>query len=67
MVMNNLLKSVISGAVLGFISAVSVDLKKWRATPDLAFDWKEALKSWLLGAVTGAVAVITGAQVSGAE
>jgi hypothetical protein len=65
--MNNLIKLIITGAVGGFISAVNVDLKKWRATPDLAFDWKEAIKSWLLGAISGAVAGFTGAQAIGVE
>jgi len=53
--MNELIKKVIAGAISGFVSAFMVDFGKWKATPDLSYDWKLAIKNWLLGAVGGAV------------
>ena len=53
--MNELVKKVIAGAVSGFVSAVLVDLDKWKQSALDVFDWKLAIKRYFMGAVTGAV------------
>jgi hypothetical protein len=56
-------KKIGIAALGGFLSAVVVDLGKWKQTPDLKYDWLLALKNWLAGAVTGAVAGMGVGQV----
>lgn len=47
-------KSLIAGAVSGFLSAFLVDLNAWKKSPGVAFNWSLAIQRWILGAVTGA-------------
>lgn len=55
-IMDALVKKIVVGALGGFLSAVVVDFGKWKSTPDLKFNWALALKNWVAGAVTGALA-----------
>ena len=55
-IMDTLVKKIVVGAVGGFLSAVVVDFGKWKATPDLKFNWVLAIKNWIAGAITGALA-----------
>jgi hypothetical protein len=48
-------KSLIAGAVSGFVSAFLVDLHAW-AKSDEAYNWSKASKRWVAGAVSGAAA-----------
>jgi hypothetical protein len=64
--MSEVLKRVLAGALGGFVSAVLVDLNAWSrsssasgstsddSVPD--FDWGLAVKRWVSGAVSGALA-----------
>jgi len=54
--MNNEIKKVIVGAMSGFVSAVLVDLDKWKKSELDKFDWNLAIKRYFMGAVTGAIA-----------
>lgn len=47
-------KTMVAGAVGGFLSAVVVDLNAWSKSGG-EFDWGLALKRWLAGAVSGLV------------
>lgn len=47
-------KALIAGAVSGFLAAFVVDLRKW-STSTGPFDWMVAAKSWLAGAISGAI------------
>lgn len=46
-------KSIVAGAVGGFLAALVVDINAWSKT-DKPFDWGVAFKRWVAGAVTGA-------------
>ncbi len=48
-------KTIIAGAVSGFVSAFLVDLHAW-STSDAPYDWTKALKRWVAGAVSGSAA-----------
>lgn len=51
------LKKIIAGAAVGFFTALVVDVRKWSKWPKgTAFDWSEAVKTWIAGAVSGASA-----------
>ena len=54
--MNEVVKKIVAGAVSGFVSAVLVDLDKWKQSALDVFDWKLAIKRYFMGAVTGAAA-----------
>ena len=55
-------KTIVFGAVSGFVSALLVDLNNWRIAPDgQVFNWKKALIHWGTGALSGAM---TGAGLS---
>lgn len=50
-------KLIIAGAVSGLVSAILVDVHAWsKADPALPFDWGLAVKRWVGGAVSGALA-----------
>lgn len=51
--MNN--KTVIAGAVSGFVSAFLVDLHAWSQSEE-KYNWTKAFKRWVAGAVSGAAA-----------
>lgn len=53
--MNQFAIRLIAGALTGFLSAVVVDVQKWAKTGG-TFDWGIALRAWIAGAVTGALA-----------
>lgn len=48
-------KTIIAGAVGGFLAALSVDVNAWAKT-DKPFDWGLAFKRWVAGAIAGAAA-----------
>ena len=48
-------KAIINGAVSGFVAALLVDLHAWQASKD-QFDWVLAIKRWIAGAISGALA-----------
>ena len=56
--MNIIVKNVIAGAFSGLLSAMMVDLDKWKTSVDAQFDFKLAAKRWLAGAVSGAAAAL---------
>lgn len=47
---------VISGAVIGFLTAFVVDLHAWKSWGDVAFNWKTASFRWVSGTIFGALA-----------
>lgn len=53
--MAELTKKLIAGTVSGFLAAFVVDIHAWSRSSD-AFDWGLAVKRWVSGAVSGAVA-----------
>ena len=53
--MNIIVKNIIVGAFSGLLSAIMVDLDKWKTSIDAQFDFKLAVKRWLAGAVSGAL------------
>ena len=59
-------KKILAGAIAGFCAGVIVDVKKWAKWPKgTPFDWNEAFKTWVAGAVSGATAAL-GIGVTGA-
>ena len=56
--MNELGKKVIAGAVSGFVSALLVDINAWKSSGENAFDWRLAVKRWVLGSVSGALGAL---------
>jgi hypothetical protein len=56
-------KKVIAGAVSGFVAAALVDLNAWSKSTSGGFDWALAIKRWVAGAVSGALAALGMAQV----
>jgi len=54
--MNDQLKKALAGAVSGFIAAALVDLNAWSKSDSKGFDWALAVKRWVSGAVSGALA-----------
>lgn len=56
--MNIIVKNIIVGAFSGLLSAIMVDLDKWKTSVDAQFDFKLAAKRWLAGAVSGAAAAL---------
>jgi hypothetical protein len=48
---NELAQKLVKGMLIGFASAVLVDLDAWHK--GLKFDWDVAAKRWLIGMVTG--------------
>lgn len=53
------IKKIIAGAIVGFVTAAVVDVKKWSKWPKgTPFDWSEAVKTWIAGAVSGAAAAL---------
>lgn len=59
-------KQVIAGAVSGFFSAVVVDLNAWSKAPEgSSFSWPLAVKRWVAGAVTGAMAGLGMGELGG--
>jgi hypothetical protein len=51
------IRLIIAGAVSGLVSAILVDVHAWsKSDPALAFDWGLAVKRWVGGAVSGALA-----------
>lgn len=55
-------KTIVAGALGGFLSALAVDVHAWSKSAE-PFDWALALKRWVAGAVTGAA---SGAGIGGA-
>lgn len=50
-------KPILGGALTGFVSAFLIDLDAWKMAPkDSKFDWSLAVKRWLAGAISGALA-----------
>ena len=49
-------KTIVAGAISGFVSALLVDLHAWADTEDAAFNWRKAFKRWVGGAISGAAA-----------
>lgn len=47
-------RSILVGAVSGFVAAALVDLHAWSDGAG-AFEWGLALKRWITGAISGAV------------
>lgn len=47
------MKTIIAGALGGFLAAVAVDVNAW-AKSDKPFDWGLAFKRWVAGAIAGA-------------
>ena len=61
--MNELTKKVASGAISGFVSAFLIDLNAWSKSEGEdgemePFSWKLAIKRWVAGAASGAVAAL---------
>lgn len=54
------IKKIIAGAVAGFVAAALVDLDAWskwnESDGKYPFDFRVALKRWIYGAVSGAMA-----------
>ncbi|ARU40194.1 hypothetical protein CCB80_03190 [Armatimonadetes bacterium Uphvl-Ar1] len=46
-------KTIIAGAVGGFLAALAVDVNAWSKSND-PFDWGLAVKRWVAGAIAGA-------------
>ncbi|HRJ96857.1 MAG TPA: hypothetical protein PLL78_09235 [Fimbriimonadaceae bacterium] len=66
------MQRLIIGAVSGLLSAILVDLNAWARTSDDfglpdAFSWALAVKRWIAGLVSGAVAALGVGQVLGPE
>lgn len=56
---NELIKKVAVSALAGFISALMIDLDKWKhADANAKFDWALALKRWLMGALGGVLTAL---------
>lgn len=51
--MNIDIRTLVAGAVGGFLAAVAVDVNAW-ARSGGEFDWGLAFKRWVAGAVSGA-------------
>lgn len=45
-------KTILAGALGGFIAALAVDLNAWSKSEE-PFDWGLAFRRWLAGAVAG--------------
>lgn len=55
--MNELAIKIAKGAVSGFLAAFVVDIQAWmKATGK--FDWGVAIKRWISGAISGALAAL---------
>lgn len=53
--MNDITRKALSGAVTGLLGAFLTDLHAWSKSGGV-FDWKLAVKRWVVGAVSGATA-----------
>lgn len=54
--MKPIAKHIIGGAVAGLITAIGVDVDAWSKSSSFSFDIKLALKRWIAGTVSGALA-----------
>lgn len=62
-----MVKTIIAGAVSGFLSAFVVDLNAWSKSDGKAFDWALAVKRWIAGAVAGVTAMFGVNGIGGLE
>ena len=58
------IKLIVAGAVGGFLSAAVTDVWAW-ANADGDFNWGLAVKRWVAGALSGALAASGYGQVAG--
>lgn len=55
-------KSIVAGAIGGFIAAAMIDVNAW-AKSEGEFDWKLAFKRWVAGATAGVMGGLGSSQI----
>lgn len=60
--MDVMTKKIVVGATIGLLSAIIVDIRKWRKSKQ-AFNWTEAIGSWTEGTLAGLVGALAVSEI----